>query len=77
MGASSLPFWRHRNLAPLIITALSGAIVYWFIYRDYQVRIVSAGVAAMIAAQVWDVVAVRACALGSGRSGARAGTTST
>jgi len=68
--ASTLTFWRHRNPVPLIVTAASGAVVYFFIYRDLQVRIVWAGVAAMIMAQVWDVFAVRACVLGSGRAGA-------
>lgn len=77
VGASALTFWRHRNPAPLIITAASGAIVYWFIYRSYLVPIVWVGVAAMIGAQVWDVLAVRACAVGRGPSGARTGVAST
>jgi hypothetical protein len=66
IGASALTFRRHRNAVPLIVTALSGGTVYWFIYRDYQVPIVWVGAAAMIAAQVWDVLAVRAGAVRRG-----------
>ena len=61
IGASALTFSRHRNPVPLIITTLSALMLYWFIYHDYRVPAVWVGIAAMVAAQVWDVVAVRSC----------------
>ena len=63
IAASALTFARHRNPVPLMITAVSAVLVYWFIYRDYRVPLVWVGIAAMVGAQVWDVVAVRSCML--------------
>jgi uncharacterized membrane protein (UPF0136 family) len=61
ISASALTYWRHRNPMPLIVTTLSAALIYWFIYRDYRVPIVWVGAAALVGAQVWEVVAVRSC----------------
>lgn len=61
VAASALTFWSHRNPIPLVITVLAGIVIYWFIYGQYRVTFVWIGAAAMVAAQVWDVAAVRAC----------------
>jgi MerC mercury resistance protein len=61
VAASGLTYRRHRNPVPLAVSVISGAIVYWFIYRYSLIWIVLLGAAAMIAAQVWDVVAVQSC----------------
>jgi uncharacterized membrane protein (UPF0136 family) len=66
--ASALTYWQHRNPIPLIVTVVAGVTIYWFIYRDYRVTLVWIGAVAMIAAQVWDIVAVRACLLRASRS---------
>ena len=63
IAASALTFSRHHNPVPLIITTLSALVLYWFIYHDYRVPVVWVGIAAMVTAQVWDVVAVRSCRL--------------
>ena len=68
VAASALTYWRHRNLAPLLVTVLAAGAIYWFIYRDYRVQIVWIAALALIAAQVWDVLAVRACAVRAARS---------
>jgi hypothetical protein len=57
VAASGLTYSRHRNLAPLIVTVLSGGAIYWFIYRDYRVQVVWVAALALIAAQVWDALA--------------------
>ena len=68
IAAGALTYRRHRNLAPLLVTVLSADAIYWFIYRDYRVQIVWVAALALIAAQVWDVLAVRACAVRAARS---------
>lgn len=61
VAGSSLTFWSHRNPFPLIATGLAGVVIFWFIYGDYRITIVWIGAAGLVAAQIWDVVAVRAC----------------
>ncbi len=68
VAASALTYWSHRNPIPLIVTVLAGVVIYWFIYRDYRVTIVWMGAAGLVAAQVWDIVAVRTCILRAARS---------
>ncbi len=61
VAASALTFWSHRNPFPLVVTGLAGVVIYWFIYSNYRVTIVWIGAAVLVAAQAWDVVAIRAC----------------
>jgi hypothetical protein len=61
VAGSVLTFRRHRNPVPLTITALAGASLYWDIYVHYNLTAVWVGAAALLGAQVWDVLAVRAC----------------
>jgi hypothetical protein len=61
VAGSVLTFRRHRNPVPLAVTTLAGASLYWDIYVHYNLTLVWVGAAALVGAQLWDVMAVRAC----------------
>jgi hypothetical protein len=61
VAASALTFRRHGNPVPLAVTVLAGVSLYWDIYVHYNVTLVWVAAVALIAAQLWDVLAVRAC----------------
>ncbi len=56
---SALTFRRHRNPAPLALTVLASALAYLAVFGPLQSAWV--GLAALIAAQLWDAVRVRRC----------------
>ncbi len=60
---SALTSLRHRNLLPLILTALAGAWVFLFIFTigGTPHPVVWAGLAVFLGVQVWDLILIRRC----------------
>ena len=71
VAASALTYSRHRNPFPVAITVVAALGIYWFIYRDYILPLVWIGAVGLVAAQVWDVIAIRTCTLPKERQIAR------
>ncbi len=61
---SALAFRQHRQSAPLVIGLASAAVVFFAFHVSYHVALIYTGLAGLIVAAIWNVVAKREAGLG-------------
>ncbi len=54
VAGMALGYSRHRMKMPLIIAVIGGALVLWAMFVSYSLIVEICGLAALIAAAVWD-----------------------